>query len=216
MHCRQASSAAAAALLALWLFGTGPVASLDSNHFSVGGIRIGMTTAEVVRALHELGYDAVTVTKSRCASELVALHARAVRLSSPVGSCVASVRTAQNGDWILVGFEEDLPKNPGASVVTGVSMTFSPRTRNKSLVAMLPRELGPPSVTDGQHPWNVALWCGAFRCSSTNINYSDPNLGPLVVVGPGASASLTDNRYAEQRRSALYRVLAQHHIRIDD
>lgn len=200
--------------LILLLLETGRAASLDVGSFSVGGIRIGMVTTDAISALRDLGYDHVTVTRSRCVAELVALHRRVVQLSTPVGSCVAGASAAKNGDWIYIGFEEDLPTNPGRSVVTEVSMTFSQRSANKSLTTTVGKELGLPSATDGRRPWTVAVWCGGFQCSTTDLNYSDPKLGPLVTVRAGTAVSLIDNRYTAQRRSALYNILEERHIRI--
>ena len=158
----------------------------------VAGVRLGMTSDAVLATLKSSGIAVTRTSFKPCLRDDLARASGASSATGP-GRCVQEVDARYAGGDLLLRFIEDLPKNPGSSIVATISINYA--TDNAAFESILQRA-GRPSITDGKIPWVIAAWCFDFVCSDFNHALSEPTSGMKLFVnrsdGPGLT--LDDER----------------------
>lgn len=186
-----------------------PLSSLQ-----IDGIALGMASPQVLTTLKGRGWTAATI-KAPCVSDYIAMHKKTVSLSDRSGHCISNISATAASGTLLISFVEDFPARPGVSTVTSISFNQDIGSASPEL-SETSRQAGAPSITDGNTPWKVAMWCEGFKCDNMDATLRDPNSGMVLLVHRGSGLSLTFDSYAAKRRSAIYDVLAKHHVTITD
>jgi hypothetical protein len=105
----------------------------------------------------------------------------------------------------LIWFVEGLPKQPGSSVATTISVNYP---TDAAAVESLVQRAGPPSLTDGNDPWVIAMWCFDFVCTEMNHVLADPSSGATLLVHRYSGFTLQDARIKTSRVPDFRRPLA--------
>jgi len=157
---------------------------------SFAGLRPGMSERATMQWLHAHAQH-VRTQRNPCLSELLAAPGREVSADAP-GHCLTSVSATYAGADLLLGFFETLPERAGGSALSDIALNYpSAVTLNAFLTT-----LGSPTITDGRHPWVVALWCYDRSCRGSTLarSFDRSPGGPLVLVHRGAGLTIYDRR----------------------
>jgi hypothetical protein len=204
------SRAAAGLLLVIAAVGVPRDASSHPD-LKVAGVSLLMTSGEAMSALREHGVAVQTTIKTSCLADYLAGHRSIVPISgSRDGHCVEMFQARYAGGSLLLFFTEDVPKRPGISVVTSIALNFP---TDNSVAERLAADAGPPSRTDGNQPWTLALWCLGFRCTDADWEHPGMYRGPTLFVHRGAGLTLEDDGAGNRRNDAVNRILAAHNVR---
>ena len=168
-----------------------------------------MTPDQVRSALHARRVRGHTNTKP-CVQDYLAQHKRVVPISGP-GHCVQEIDAKYAGGWLLVFFTEDLPEHPGVSTVTTIALNYP---TDSSAVEGVVRKAGAPSLTDGETPWTVAMWCFDLPCTDMNATLHEPNRGRTLLVDRAAGLTL-DLGAGRARDAAATRILRAHGVTLE-
>jgi hypothetical protein len=174
----------------------------------IAGVRPGMTAGSVLGVLKAQNIAAKTMFKP-CLSDYLALHKSIVGISGP-GHCAESVQASFVGGTLLVGLTEDVPMRPGVAVVVDVALNSPSDEGMNSII----HNAGPPTLTDGQDPWTLAMWCFGFVCHDMNRVLATNPPGQTLFVHRGVGLTLTDIHSGQMRDAYINRVLLAHGVRL--
>jgi hypothetical protein len=172
------------------------------------GIRLGMTPAAVRAALRADGVARPTTIVQPCVAEYLAQHRRIVT-GSRSGRCVEQINALPGVG--CCSFSSTKICRGITSVVTNVALDFP----SDSALTALVRRVGPPTLTDGQRPWVVALWCFDFACNNLERTVEDPASGTTLLVHQGGGATLISARGRAAREVALQHELHAHGVTLE-
>ena len=176
---------------------------------SVAGVHLGMSPAAVLQTIRSRGAKA-RVFRISCLADYLAEHSKEVPISGP-GHCTQTIDTTFGGGSLLVFFSEDLPRHPGASVVTGIALNYPAEATLTAIVS----QLGPPSITDHEHPWVVADWCYGFVCNDMNrlVGGGYPGAKEYAGVHRGCCLSVEDRATKTRSDNFIDSTLQAHGVR---
>jgi hypothetical protein len=198
-----------AALLPLLLLAGTSVASAPP----VDGLRLGMTSTDVLSVLRTQGQPPKRVTPRACLTDLLAMHEKVVSTEDRHGKCVQEIWVRYAGGDLLLWFDEALPGKPGISVLDSIAVNYP---TDMNVIAKVVQQAGPPTITDGMKPWVVAVWCFGFACSDMNKVIRDRNSGLTLTVHQGCCLGVNDSAMQSRFQNALYAALARNGIKVDN
>jgi len=176
----------------------------------VAGLSLLTTSDEAVEALRLRHLPIKALIKSGCVSDYLAMHRDEVPMSDRDGHCVESIQAAYAGGSLLLFFTEDMPRRPRVSVLTTIALNYP---TDDSVMSRVIADAGPPTLTDGERPWTIAMWCFGFACTNMDRALQDRFAGPMLLVHQGAGFTLEDAGAANRRQAAMDRILASHGVR---
>jgi hypothetical protein len=175
---------------------------------SIAGIRPGMTTGSVL-ALLKAQHIAATTIFEPCLSDYLAPHKSIVGISGP-SHCPESIQASFAGGTLLVFLTEDVPQRPGVAIVIEVALNFPSDEAMNAII----HNAGPPTLTDGQAPWTLAMWCFGFVCHDMDRVLATNPPGQMLFIHRGAGLTLGDSHSGKIRSDYTNRVLAAHGVRV--
>jgi hypothetical protein len=170
----------------------------------VAGVRLGRTSNAVIATLKSEGSAVTRTFFTPCLRDDLARAAGKASATGP-GRCVQSLNARFAGGDLLIWFVEGLPKQPGSSVATTISVNYP---TDAAAVESLVQRAGPPSLTDGNDPWVIAMWCFDFVCTEMNHVLADPSSGATLLVHRYSGFTLQDARIRTSRVPDFRRPLA--------
>lgn len=173
---------------------------------SVNGIALGMTSQNVMHRLRDRGVRA-TVIARRCLADYLSAHRKVMSIEDRSGHCVEQIWWRDSGEYQLVLFE-DLPRRPGVSIVTSISLNYP---EDPKRITDVVRDAGLPSLTDGKRPWTAALWCFGFKCNDMVRTVNNQKSPPILLVRKGGF-TFDDARAATERKETIRRELHVHGV----
>jgi hypothetical protein len=183
---------------------------MPRHRLHLAGVSLMMTSGEAIQALRTQHVSVKALIKSACVSDYLAMHRSEVPMSDRGGHCVESLQAVYPGGSLLLYFTKDMPRRPGVSVITIIALNYP---TDHAAVGRMIADAGPPSLTDGQQPWTVAMWCFGFTCTDMNKTLKNRYAGPMLVVHQGAGLTLDDTGAGNHRQDEADRVLASHGVR---
>jgi hypothetical protein len=198
-----------AALFPLLLVGAMPTGSPPA----VDGLRLGMTSTEVLQVLQAQGERPKGLVSRACLADLLAMHEKVVSTQDRRGKCVQEIWVRYAGGDLLLWFDEALPKRPGVSVLDDIALNYP---KDINAIAKVVQQAGPPTLTDGQKPWIVAMWCYGFHCRDMDEVLRKRESGPMLSVHQGCCLGVTDIATKTHYEDVLYAALARHGIKVDN
>lgn len=188
----------------------GASASMPLHRLHIAGVSLMMTSGEALKALRTQHIPVKAFIKSACVSDYLAMHRSEVPMSDRSGHCVESLQAEYAGGSLLLSFTEDMPRRPGVSVLTSIALNYP---THDAVVKRVVADAGLPSVTDGEQPWTIAMWCFGFACTDMNKTLGSRTAGPMLFVHQGAGLTLDDTSQANRRQDEADRVLAGRGVR---
>jgi len=142
----------------------------------------------------------------------LAKHRSVVPLEDRSGRCIEQISWRYAGGDLLVFFVEDVPKNPGVSIVSTIALNYP---TDISAMDRIIRQAGQPSVTDGLTPWTVAMWCFGFTCSDMGRVLRDIDSPTTLLVHRGAGFTLENSHVAHEREREIEHDLTERGVRAE-
>ena len=164
-----------------------PIAVVARSAPDVAGIRLGMTSSAVLETLSSEHMSAKVLFQP-CLADYLAQHAKTVSIGG-MGHCPMQISAQYDGGTLLVFLTEDVPSRPGTAIVTEIALNYP--TDDAATTALM-KAAGAPSLTDGNRPWTVAMWCFDFVCRDMNRVMADSPAGRTLLVHRGAGFTLAD------------------------
>lgn len=187
-------------LAAFALLGAGTRPSVPT----VMGLRPGMTGAQALAIMRAQRLEPRAWYRP-CLHDYLAQHRKVVSAGGP-GRCLQSLTARYAGGDIMVFLSEDLPSHPGRSRVEIVALNYVA----DSAMSEVMRQAGAPTITDGKHPWTVAMWCFGFKCTSMDLS---SRAGAWLLVHRGSGLTLEDNRFDSD--PVLIKALAKRGVTLE-
>jgi hypothetical protein len=176
---------------------------------AIAGLRPGMT-ADSVLGLLKAQHIATKTRFKPCLSEYLARHRSLVAAEGP-GHCPEIIEASFAGGTLLVFLTEDVPRRDGVAIVTEVALNYP----SEEALDRVSRAAGPPTLTDGQDPWTVAMWCFDFVCHDIDRVLATSPPGHWLLIHRGAGLTLADDHSGQMRDANINRALAAHGVRLE-
>lgn len=185
--------------------------SAAHDHFVIRGLRLGMTSQEVLSILNQRHRpSAVRILTQPCVSDYVDQRRKKLNVYGAPNHCARDVDVAEGNSWLLVFFVEDLPARPGTTVAYTIAINL--RTTSRQAAQALTNDVltrfGPPTLHDHAKPsWVVAAWCTDLPCHDMN-KVLGPRSPTTLFLHRGSGLTLADQAYQNARDNYAQRYLA--------
>jgi hypothetical protein len=176
--------------------------------FTIDGLRLGMSSPEVLRSLMEHVGSHFTEEKTPCVRDYIMAVNKRMAPALAEKNCTDEFAFEEPGADLHLWFTENFPTHPGESVLT----TLAVNEMSDDLSERLQRQFGPPTIHDHERPWVVGIWCTTACGTWDTTHLFSPESGTTLLLHRGNGLTLVDPAYEQVREDAIQETLKSHHI----